>query len=49
MPKGRPGTGPYAGRGRQRQKTRDPKTGMTYNNHYYSYSKQNHPGTTKRK
>jgi hypothetical protein len=45
MPRGKPGTGPYAGRGRQKQKTRSPTTGKTYNNHYHSYSKQNHPGT----
>ena len=44
MPRGKPGTGPYAGQRRQKQKTRSPKTGKTYNNHYHSYSKQNHPG-----
>ncbi len=43
MPRGKPGTGRYSGKGRQAQKTRDPKTRRTYNNHYYSYSKQNHP------
>lgn len=43
----RRGKGRYAGRGRQHQKTRDPKTGRTYNNHYFSYGKPNHPGNRK--
>jgi hypothetical protein len=42
MPRGKPGTGPQAGKGRQSQKTRDPRTGRTYSNQYFSYSKQNH-------
>jgi len=45
MARGKPGTGPYAGRGRQKQKTRSPSSGRTLNNHYSSYSKQNHPGS----
>ena len=49
MPRGKPGTGPHAGKGRQSQKTRSPSTGSTYNNHYSSYSKQNHPGNKKKK
>jgi hypothetical protein len=44
MPRGKPGTGPHAGQGRQNQKVRDPLTGRTYNSHYYSYSKQQHMG-----
>jgi hypothetical protein len=47
MARGRPNTGPHAGKGRQHQKTRDPRSGRTYNNHYASYGRQNHLGKKK--
>ena len=41
MPRGKPGTGPYAGRGDQQQK-------VEYNAHYAKYGKRDHPGTKKK-
>ena len=47
MPRGKPGTGPYAGRGLQHKTAVHPKTGKVYNAHYLKYSKSKHPGNNK--
>ncbi len=41
MPKGKPGTGPHAGKGIQ-------KKTVTVNAHYYNYGKKSHPGSRKK-
>jgi hypothetical protein len=42
MPRGKPGTGPYAGRGLQ-HKTAVAKDGRTINAHYLRYTKREEP------
>lgn len=37
MPRGKPGTGPYAGRGSQQKAAKHPKTGRVYNEHYLKH------------
>lgn len=38
--RGKPGTGPYAGRGSQHKAAKDPKTGRVHNEHYLKYGKK---------